>query len=172
MEGIARVLARINEIESRMRAGSTPSTFSSPQFPEALVEAGINMAGLVGTNRGQQVVDAATRHLGVPYVWGGEGPRGFDCSGLVKYVFNQFGVELPHYTVTQAQRGTPVGRSELRPGDVIFFGEDGGTGFLYHVGIYVGNGSFLHAPQTGDVVKVSRLEGRYDRNYACARRYL
>jgi cell wall-associated NlpC family hydrolase len=118
------------------------------------------------------VVQEAMRYLGVPYVYGGGSPSGFDCSGLVQFVFRKFGVSLTHYTVTQAQKGLPVSRNELKPGDVIFFGENGGSGYLYHVGIYVGNNSFIHAPHTGDVVKISKLEGKYASNFACARRYL
>jgi len=172
MEGIARVMSRIAEIESRLqRLGGI---WSQPYAGEA-AGADFSFASyLAGSTSGggQAVVNEAMRYLGVPYVYGGGGPSGFDCSGLVQYVFRKFGVNLTHYTVTQAQVGKPVSRGELRPGDVIFFGENGGTGFLYHVGIYVGNNSFIHAPHTGDVVKISRLEGKYDANYACARRYL
>lgn len=172
MEGIARVAARIAEIESRLErllgAGSIPLVRGA-ETPDGAFSS-LFRASLC--DRGARVVEEAMRYLGVPYVYGGGGPQGFDCSGLVQYVFRKFGVELPHYTVTQAQRGVPVARSELRPGDVIFFGENGGTGFLYHVGIYVGGNRFIHAPHTGDVVKISPLEGKYDRNYACARRYL
>ncbi|NPV58345.1 MAG: C40 family peptidase [Actinobacteria bacterium] len=172
MEGIARVMSRIAEIEARLQRLSGAAYLASPY--EA-AETGFSFASFLSgadTGRGQAVVNEAMRYLGVPYVYGGGGPNGFDCSGLVQYVFRKFGVNLTHYTVTQAQAGTPVSRSELRPGDVIFFGENGGTGFLYHVGIYVGNNSFIHAPHTGDVVKISRLEGKYDANYACARRYI
>ncbi len=172
MEGIARVMSRIAEIEAGLqRLGSAPF----PLSPREAENAGFSFASLLsgaGASRGKAVVDEAMRYLGVPYVYGGGGPNGFDCSGLVQYVFRKFGVNLTHYTVTQAQAGRPVSRAELRPGDVIFFGENGGSGFLYHVGIYVGDNSFIHAPHTGDVVKISRLEGKYDANYACARRYI
>lgn len=172
LEGIARVLARIAEIEAGLqRVSGLPSR----AVISGLEEGGFSFDSIFGSlsvEKGQRVVEEAMRYLGTPYVYGGGGPGGFDCSGLVQYVFRKFGVELPHYTVTQAQRGTPVSRSDLRPGDVIFFGENGGRGFLYHVGIYVGNNRFIHAPHTGDVVKISPLEGKYDRNFACARRYL
>lgn len=165
-------MSRIAEIEARLQRlrGAT-----CPASPHEAAETGFSFASFLSwadMGRGQSVVNEAMRYLGVPYVYGGGAPNGFDCSGLVQYVFRKFGVNLTHYTVTQAQAGTPVSRSELRPGDVIFFGENGGTGFLYHVGIYVGNNSFIHAPHTGDVVKISRLEGKYDANYACARRYV
>ena len=106
----------------------------------------------------------AARYLGVPYRWGGASPSGFDCSGLVMYVYAQLGIALPHYTVAQYQRGVAVSRSQLQPGDLVFF--DG----LAHVGIYIGNNQFIHAPHTGDVVKVSSITGWYAQTYVGARR--
>ncbi len=112
------------------------------------------------------VVGIATRYLGVPYVWGGASPEtGFDCSGLVMYVFEQLGVSLPHYAASQYSYGIPVPRDQLEPGDLVFF--EG----LGHVGIYVGNDEFIHAPHTGDVVKISSLnEFSYASTYVGARR--
>jgi peptidoglycan DL-endopeptidase CwlO len=110
------------------------------------------------------VVAIAERYLGVPYSWGGASPSGFDCSGLVMYVFAQVGVSLPHSSYAQYGMGTPVSRDQLQPGDLVFF--DG----LGHVGIYVGGGSFIHAPHTGDVVKISSISGWYASTYVGARR--
>jgi cell wall-associated NlpC family hydrolase len=110
------------------------------------------------------VVGIAMRYLGVPYVWGGSTPRGFDCSGLVSYVFAQIGVSLPHSSYSQFGMGTAVSISELQPGDLVFF-----TG-ASHVGIYIGGGQFIHAPHTGDVVKISSLSGYYSSNFAGGRR--
>jgi len=110
------------------------------------------------------VVGIAMRYLGVPYVWGGSSPSGFDCSGLVSYVFAQIGVSLPHSSYAQFGIGTPVSIGELQPGDLVFF-----TG-ASHVGIYIGGGQFIHAPHTGDVVKISSLSGYYSSNFAGARR--
>jgi cell wall-associated NlpC family hydrolase len=111
------------------------------------------------------VVAIAMGYLGVPYVWGGASPSGFDCSGLVMYVYAQVGVSLPHYTGAQWNAGVPVSRSDLEPGDLVFF--DG----LGHVGLYIGDGEFIHAPQTGDVVKISSLnDGWYAATYDGARR--
>jgi len=97
------------------------------------------------------VVGIAMRYLGTPYVWGGASPSGFDCSGFVMYVYAQVGVSLPHNAAAQYGYGSPVSRSNLEPGDLVFFNG------LGHVGIYVGGGSFIHAPHTGDVVKISSL---------------
>jgi peptidoglycan DL-endopeptidase CwlO len=105
----------------------------------------------------------ALHYLGVPYVWGGASPDGFDCSGLVMYVYAQIGISLPHFAAAQYGMGTPVARSDLQPGDLVFF--DG----LNHVGIYIGGGQLVHAPQTGDVVKISSLSDFGD-SYVGARR--
>jgi cell wall-associated NlpC family hydrolase len=110
------------------------------------------------------VVGIAMQYLGTPYVYGGASPSGFDCSGFVMYVFAQIGVSLPHNAAAQYGSGTPVDRSQLQPGDLVFF--DG----LGHVGIYVGGGSFVHAPHTGDVVKISSMSGWYASTYVGARR--
>jgi peptidoglycan DL-endopeptidase CwlO len=110
------------------------------------------------------VVGIAMRYLGTPYVWGGASPSGFDCSGLVMYVYAQVGVSLPHSSYAQYGMGSPVSRGDLQPGDLVFF--DG----LGHVGIYVGGNSFIHAPHTGDVVKISSMTGWYASTYVGARR--
>ena len=106
----------------------------------------------------------AARYLGVPYVWGGASPGGFDCSGLVMYVYAQLGVSLPHYTVSQWTATTPVPASALAPGDLLFF--DG----LSHVGIYIGSGQFIHAPHTGTVVQIASLSGYWAAHLDGARR--
>jgi cell wall-associated NlpC family hydrolase len=106
----------------------------------------------------------AARYLGVPYVWGGASPGGFDCSGLVMYVYAQLGVSLPHYTVSQWDATEPISTSELEPGDLVFF--DG----LGHVGIYIGGGQFIHAPHTGTVVQIASLSGYWLEHLDGARR--
>ncbi len=113
------------------------------------------------------VVGVAMQYLGTPYVWAGAEPGGFDCSGLVMYAYAQVGVSLPHSSYAMWDYGVPVSRDQLEPGDIVFF--DG----LGHVGLYVGGGDFIQAPQTGDVVKISSLnDGYYAANYVGARRIL
>jgi cell wall-associated NlpC family hydrolase len=111
------------------------------------------------------VVRDALRFLGVPYVWGGASPSGFDCSGLVLYVYARYGVSFPHFAAFQAQMGTPVPESQLEPADLVFFGNP-----IHHVVIYAGDGLVVEAPHTGDVVKVARLSD-FGPPTAC-RRYL
>ena len=109
----------------------------------------------------------AMSQLGTPYVWGGASPGGFDCSGLVMWAYAQVGVSLPHSSYAQYGMGVPVSRDQLQSGDLVFF--DG----LGHEGIYIGGGQFVHAPHTGDVVKISNLsEGWYAASYVGARRIL
>ena len=111
------------------------------------------------------VVGIAMQYLGVPYVYGGASPSGFDCSGLVMYVFNQIGVSLPHNAAAQYGYGMPVSRDQLQAGDLVFFNG------LGHVGIYIGGGQFIHAPHTGDVVKISSLsDSWYASTYVGAKR--
>jgi cell wall-associated NlpC family hydrolase len=110
------------------------------------------------------VVGIAMQYLGTPYVYGGASPSGFDCSGFIMYVFAQVGVSLPHNAAAQYGYGTPVDRSQLQAGDLVFFNG------LGHAGIYVGGGSFIHAPHTGDVVKISSMTGWYTSTYVGARR--
>src|SRR6478735_2334185 len=104
---------------------------------------------------GQQAAAIAQQYLGVPYVWGGASPSGFDCSGLVVYVYGRLGVSLPHYTVSLWSAGAHVSRDQLAPGDLVFcYSRD-------HVGIYLGGGLFIHAPHTGTVVQISSLNSSW-----------
>jgi cell wall-associated NlpC family hydrolase len=106
-----------------------------------------------------EAASIALQYLGIPYQWGGASPSsGFDCSGFVMYVYAQVGLQLPHFAAGQYGYGEAVQRDQLQPGDLVFF--DG----LSHVGIYLGNGQLIHAPHTGDVVRIASLSdfaGRY-----------
>jgi hypothetical protein len=112
----------------------------------------------------------AMAQLGTPYVWGGARPGGFDCSGLVFYVYGQLGIKLPRVAADQAKVGTPVTRDQLAPGDAVFFADS--SGYIHHMGLYVGDGRFVHAPRSGETVRIDDLTtGFYARQYAGARRY-
>ncbi len=102
------------------------------------------------------VVSMAKKQLGIKYVWAGADPKtGFDCSGLVVYCFKQAaGLTLPHYTGDLIKKGTAVSKANLKAADIIFPND-------HHVGIYIGNGQYIHAPQTGDVVKISNVSSFY-----------
>jgi cell wall-associated NlpC family hydrolase len=95
----------------------------------------------------------AMRYLGVPYVWGGASPRGFDCSGLVMYVYAQLGISLAHYTGAQWSATIPISESQAQPGDLVFFNG------VSHVGIYIGGGQMVNAPHTGSVVRIDSIGG-------------
>jgi len=103
---------------------------------------------------GQQAVRLAHRQLGVPYVWGGSSPAGFDCSGLVSWVYARLGVHLPHNAAALYGVGRPVPVSAMRPGDLVFFPG------LGHVGLYIGHGRMIHAPQSGRNVEIEALDAR------------
>ncbi|MCC5439678.1 C40 family peptidase [Clostridium botulinum] len=111
----------------------------------------LNVGNVKAAATGQDIVNYAKQFQGVPYVWGGTTPSGFDCSGFVRYVYrNVASVELPRDTYGQVNVGTRVSQSQLQPGDLVFTS-------AHHVGIYVGNGQMIHSPQTGDVIKISSI---------------
>ncbi|WP_116026692.1 C40 family peptidase [Thermomonospora umbrina] len=110
---------------------------------------------VVGTGKAAQALRHALTKLGTPYVWGADGPTSFDCSGLTMWAYKQVGINLPHYTGSQWNAGTRISRSQLKPGDLVFFHDD-----LHHMGMYIGDGKMVHAPHTGDVVRIAPLEGR------------
>ena len=99
----------------------------------------------------QRAVRIARKQLGVPYVYGGASPSGFDCSGLVSWIYGRLGLSLPHNAAALFHVGRPVSRSRMQPGDLVFF-----TG-LGHVGMYIGRNRMIHAPQSGRTVEVQSL---------------
>lgn len=126
-------------------SGSSSSSGSSTKYTQVNVPT---------TNKyGSTVVSAAYSKLGCPYVWGASGPNTFDCSGLVMWCYAQAGVSLDHYSGSQGQSGAVIPISQAQPGDILW--KSG------HVGIYIGNGQYIHAPQTGDVVKIASNVGRF-----------
>jgi cell wall-associated NlpC family hydrolase len=139
---------------------ATPTTTTTPTDPTD--QPG---RGQVTAPGHPQAASIAMQYLGVPYLWGGSSPTtGFDCSGLVMYVYGQLGIPLPHFAGAQFGFGVPVPRDQLQPGDLVFFDN------LNHVGISLGGDEFVDAPHTGDVVKISTISGWYDQNYVGARR--
>ncbi|WP_067466982.1 C40 family peptidase [Actinomadura macra] len=110
---------------------------------------------VIGTGKGAQALRYAMTKIGRPYVWGAAGPSTFDCSGLTMWAYKQVGINLPHYTGSQYNAGTHVSEDQLQPGDLVFFHSD-----LHHMGMYVGGGKMIHAPHTGDVVKIAPIAGR------------
>jgi peptidoglycan DL-endopeptidase CwlO len=164
--------ARQAELERRARAHAAAAAAAPPVLATALnsetssssssESAAAATPAPVARHGG--VVGIAMQYLGTPYVYGGASPSGFDCSGFIMYVYAQVGVSLPHNAAAQYGVGTPVDRSQLQPGDLVFFNG------LGHAGIYVGGGSFIHSPHTGDVVKISPMSGWYASTYVGARR--
>ncbi|MGK2959408.1 MAG: transglycosylase SLT domain-containing protein [Acidimicrobiales bacterium] len=162
------IQSRIADIQSRFASTRPPMALSEPtgsSFADVLarsVEAGknsgidlttggLNSDGLV---TGEQIVELAKQHLGTPYVWGGETPEGgFDCSGLIQYVYKKVGIDLPRVSRDQARAGVPIaGMANARPGDLLAFNSP-----VDHIGIYAGNNIMIVAPKKGDVVKIQEV---------------
>jgi cell wall-associated NlpC family hydrolase len=115
-----------------------------------------------------KVLGLAQQYLGQPYKWGGSNPKsGFDCSGFIQWLYAQQGIKIPRTTYQQIKAGKAVSIMQVEPGDAIFFGSKADP---HHVGLYIGNGWFIHSPHTGDVIKVSKLGG-YDLPVVDIRRY-
>jgi cell wall-associated NlpC family hydrolase len=143
--------------------GAAPTIAGLPVVTEPLLGGVLPPANGIGG----RAVAIAAQYLGVAYRWGGASPiSGFDCSGLTMYVYAQLGIHLSHYTGLQIHEGTPVPPEALQPGDLIFF-DPGAFGIPGHEGMYIGGGLFIHAPHTGDFVRISSLS-RYARRYVGA----
>jgi cell wall-associated NlpC family hydrolase len=164
-------LVLVRPLASRADDGSTDPIVTTPEPTPAVDTTPLHHQVPVvrklqqSTAFGLRVVKYAKKFLGVPYVYGGSSPRsGFDCSGFVRFVYAHFGVSLPHSSYAQFDDGRRVSRRSLRPGDLVFF--DG----LGHVGLYIGNGRFIHAPHTGTRVRIQTLAGWYSSRFVGARR--
>ncbi|GAB4080891.1 C40 family peptidase [Modestobacter muralis] len=138
-------------VERPAPAASRATRSAAP--PAAPVAAAAPAPVAVGGNAVQAAVDAAMAQRGDPYVWAAAGPDSFDCSGLVAYAYAAAGVSLPHSSRLQAASGRAVSRGDLQPGDLVAYGSP-----VYHIGIYIGDGQMVHAPTSGDVVKVSSID--------------
>lgn len=124
---------------------------------------------LLGAIR-RAIVRESLRHLGKPYRWAANGPSSYDCSGFVKAVYSEFGIDLPRRSIEQGLSGfgIPIDLRYLRMGDIIYFHMEGG-GYPHHIGIYIGRGLFVHA-SSGKGVDIDRLEGRWRRGARSATR--
>lgn len=144
-----------------------------PGKPVMVALAGGATAVQGGTSaKAEAAVQLALSYLGMPYLWGGSSPStGFDCSGLTWYVFGQQGIKLPRVAADQAKVGTPIPTiAELQRGDTVFFADS--SGYIHHMGLYIGDGKMVHSPHTGDVIKISDITtGYYLRQFAGGRRY-
>ncbi|WP_432357247.1 NlpC/P60 family protein [Sporosarcina sp. UB5] len=121
----------------------------------------------------KELVDSAEQYVGLPYLWAGVSAYGFDCSGLMYSVYKNHGILIPRDSSVQATEGTAVKRKDLQPGDLLFFAHNKGKGNVYHVGMYVGDGKMVHAPNSSRKVEIVSINaGTYKTNYAGARRYL
>ena len=167
VSGISRSLARA-AYESRARASAPrvqrPQAATAATRPTAATRSSAAPARTTtGSVSDSSVVAIASRYLGVPYLYGGSSPRGFDCSGLTQYVYGLLGVSLPRTAQQQYNATTRVSRSSARPGDLVFFFSGG---IVTHVGIYLGGNMMIAAPHTGDVVKKQTI---YSANVAFGR---
>jgi peptidoglycan DL-endopeptidase CwlO len=133
--------------QSALQAGQQTQQQAAVNTPTAPVPAAVPVTNSATAN---SVIANAKQYLGVPYVWGGSTPSGFDCSGFVSYVYRSVGISLPRTSRDQQNVGTRISLSQVQPGDLVFQGSP-----AYHVGIYIGGGQYIHAPQTGDVVKIA-----------------
>jgi peptidoglycan DL-endopeptidase CwlO len=154
-EAAARAAAAV--AASTSSSGSSSSGSSSSSSSGSSSGGGGTVVDPGGSGR-SSVVAIAQRYLGVPYVWGGASPSGFDCSGLAMYCYAQIGISLSHGATDQQHASTPVPLSALQPGDLVFFGS---ASYSHHVGIYVGGGSMIDAPHTGAVVRYDSISGAW-----------
>ena len=123
---------------------------------------GVYLGGKPASAKAAAAVYYAEKEIGKPYVWAADGPNSFDCSGLMLWAYGKVGVELTHYSGSQIKEGKRIPRSQLKPGDLVFFGSP-----IHHVGMYVGGDAFVEAPYTGADVRITRLSSRRDYAGAC-----
>ncbi|MGK0466811.1 SH3 domain-containing protein [Clostridium sp.] len=122
---------------------------------------------------GDKILDYASKFMGIPYLWGGTTPVGFDCSGFVQYVYKNFSIDLPRVTMDQVNVGKAVNIENLQTGDLIYFRTNTvQPSQVSHVGIYTGDNKFIQAPKTGDIIRISELTGYYKDNFVIGRRML
>ncbi|MFD0348290.1 C40 family peptidase [Kitasatospora aburaviensis] len=128
--------------------GGQSGTASAPAAPAD---------GAPSSDRYETAIDYALAQLGKPYVWGGNGPSGYDCSGLVQQAYRRAGISLPRVADDQYAATTPIGAGQLRRGDLLFWSDNGRASGIHHVGIYLGGNTFVEAPRPGKTVRVSTI---------------
>ena len=158
MDGVTQVQARISEIQSRFlyKPTSTGGDWASAAAAAGLDSTSSATSGSGSTASESAVVAQAQKYIGVPYLWGGTDPsKGLDCSGFTQLVYGNLGIDLPRTSSQQATAGRPVASlNDARPGDLVFFDYSTGRAGVDHVGVYIGNGKMIAAPQEGESVKV------------------
>ena len=162
LDGMLAAQARIAAIRSMVTprtSGSGAAFGAALSAASATTGVGFSSASVGGAATGERAVELAKQQLGTPYVWGaGDPATGFDCSGLVQYVYGKLGVDLPRVSNDQARVGEPVASlAEARPGDLVFFDNSSARSGIDHVGIYAGDGKMVVAPKRGDVVKIQEI---------------
>jgi cell wall-associated NlpC family hydrolase len=158
LQAVARAEARA--VARREAARAVPVTEPpAPSTPAPSPVIGGSTAGTVSASTAAAAVREAEAQIGKPYVWGGAGPNTFDCSGLVMWSYAQVGVQIDHFTGDQWNEGAHLSRSQLRPGDLVFFAYDtSNPATIHHVGMYIGNGEMVEAPHTGADVQISSYD--------------
>jgi cell wall-associated NlpC family hydrolase len=150
-----QVLTLQNDLKTKIKTRTALYSKIRDRVTKAKPEKIKDIPPVAGSGKGPEAVKWALTQLGKPYVWGADGPDSFDCSGLTMWAYAKVGISLPHYTGSQWNAGAHVSREALQPGDLVFF-----YGDLHHMGMYIGNGQMVHAPHTGDVVKIAPIAGR------------
>jgi cell wall-associated NlpC family hydrolase len=151
---VSKYKALLATLNAAARAQFLNQSVPSPVAVSQALSAAIPQSAAKGA---AGAIAAARAQLGKPYEWGASGPNAFDCSGLTAWAWGAVGVSLPHNAAAQQGMGTPVNQANLEPGDLVFFGSP-----AYHVALYIGNGMIIHAPTTGDVVKIVALSSMSD----------
>lgn len=166
-EGLLRQLqrqqAQVGRAAAALGRQANATAAARRAFTAAPNPSGPPVAAGVSPQAARVAVATALAQLGKPYVWAAAGPNSFDCSGLTLYACAGAGIALPHFTGAQWKVGHHVGIGELRPGDLVFF-----YSTRHHMGMYLGGGNFIHAPHTGDVVRIAPMAGYWTQNYAGA----
>ncbi|MBO3751867.1 C40 family peptidase [Streptosporangiaceae bacterium NEAU-GS5] len=153
---VTKLIAGINDRTAKIRKLVKKTESSLYRTVAANVATAKRLAfPVIGDGKAAQAARWALTQQLKPYVWGGAGPNYYDCSGLIMVAYQHVGISLPHYTGDLWTSGTHVSRDDLRPGDLVFFYSD-----LHHVGMYIGGGYMIHAPHTGDVVRIAPLGNR------------